>query len=47
MFRLKEDDKRAEKIANNGYKFSKRYINRNKIMLYWFYYMININAMLY
>ena len=40
---LKENDTRAEQIANNGLKFSKKYITRNKIMLYWFYYMININ----
>lgn len=43
IINLQKDDIRAEQIANNGLKFSKRYINRNKIMLYWYNYMININ----
>jgi protein glucosyltransferase len=40
---LKSNDQIAKKIAYNGYKFSKRYINKKMIETYWLYYMYNIN----
>ena len=40
---LKANDDIAKNIANNGYKFSKRYINKKMIATYWLYYMYNIN----
>ena len=40
---LKTNDIIAKKIAENGYKFSKRYINKKMIATYWLYYMYNIN----
>jgi hypothetical protein len=40
---LIDNDKIAEKIANNGYKFYKKYINKEKIATYWFYFMVNLN----
>jgi hypothetical protein len=40
---LRENDDIAKKIANNGYKFSKKYINKDMIATYWFYYMLNVN----
>ena len=40
---LKNNDSECEKIALNGFKFSKRYINKKIISLYWFYYMYFIN----
>ena len=40
---LKENDKKAKKIADNGLKFSKKYINKDMIATYWFYYMVNVN----
>ena len=40
---LKKNDKIAKDIANNGYKFSHKYINKKMILTYWFYYMFNIN----
>ena len=40
---VKENDDKSKKIADNGYKFIKRYINKKMIATYWFYYMLNIN----
>ncbi len=40
---LKNNDEKAKTIAINGYEFSKSYINKDSISLYWFYYMFNIN----
>lgn len=40
---LNNNEKIAYKIAKNGTKFSKRYINKKMIATYWFYYMYNIN----
>ncbi len=40
---LRENDKKAKEIAMNGYEFSKSYINKDTIAMYWFYYMFNIN----
>jgi len=40
---LKSNDTEAKKIAKNGYKFSRRYINKKMIATYWLYYMYNIN----
>ena len=36
---LQKDDKTAKKIAENGYKFGEKYINREKICEYLFNYM--------
>jgi hypothetical protein len=41
------NDNKAEKIAHNGYKFYKKYINKKMIAYYWFYYMYNINQLNY
>jgi hypothetical protein len=43
MCYLKKNDSIAEQIANNGLKFSNLYITKNKILLFWYYYMINTN----
>ena len=40
---LKDNDKKAEKIAKLGFNFSNKYINKKRLMTYWFYYMINVN----
>jgi hypothetical protein len=40
---LRKYDKKAKKIAKKGYTFSKKYINKDMIATYWFYYMLNIN----
>jgi len=40
---LIDNDKIAEKIARNGYRFYKKYINKEKIAIYWFYYMLYTN----
>jgi hypothetical protein len=40
---LRTNDSVAKKIASNGYKFSKRYINKDMISTYWFHYMLNTN----
>jgi hypothetical protein len=40
---LKNNDNKAEKIARNGYRFYKKYINKKMISYYWFYFMLNIN----
>lgn len=40
---LRENDNKAKKIKKNGYKFSKKYINKDMIATYWFYYMLNVN----
>ena len=40
---LIKDDKKAEKIARNGYRFFKKYINKKMIAYYWLYYMNNVN----
>ena len=42
---LKKHDDKAKKIADSGYKFSKKYINENMIATYWYYYMFNINKL--
>ena len=42
---LKDNDKEAKKIAKNGYKFSKLYINKDMIATYWYNYMVNINIL--
>jgi len=42
---LKKHDNKAKKIADNGYKFSEKYINENMIATYWFYYMFNVNKL--
>ena len=44
---LINNDNKAEKIAHNGYKFYKKYINKKMIAYYWFYYMYNINQLNY
>lgn len=36
---LIKNDKKAEKIARNGYRFFKKYINKKMIAYYWLYYM--------
>jgi hypothetical protein len=43
---LKTNDEKAKKIADNGVKFSKKYIRKSKIALYWFHYMINSNKLM-
>jgi hypothetical protein len=40
---LNKNDLQANKIASNGYKFNKKYLNKDMISSYWFYYMLNIN----
>lgn len=40
---LIKNDKKAEKIARNGYRFFKKYINKKMIAYYWLYYMNNVN----
>lgn len=40
---LKNNDDVAEKIATNGYEFSKKFINHDSISTYWFYYMLFSN----
>ncbi len=40
---LIKNDKKAEKIARNGYRFFKKYINKKIIAYYWLYYMNNVN----
>ncbi len=40
---LRSNDNIAKKIAINGYKFSKRYINKKMIATYWLYFMYKIN----
>jgi Fe-S cluster assembly iron-binding protein IscA len=42
---LKENDKKAEQIAENGYRFAKKYINKKMIGTYWFYFMYYINEL--
>ena len=42
---LINNDTKAEKIAHNGYKFYKKYINKKMIAYYWLYYMINLNKL--
>jgi hypothetical protein len=44
---LNKHDDISEKIALNGYKFSKKYISKKRIAIYWYYYMININKLIY
>jgi hypothetical protein len=43
VLELIKNDKESERIANNGYKFSKKYINKKRISAYWFYYMLYLN----
>ena len=43
---LIKNDKKAEKIAKNGYRFYKKYINKKMIAYYWLYYMINMNNLI-
>jgi hypothetical protein len=43
---LNKNDDQAKKIANNGYKFNKKYMNKNMIATFWFYYMLNINNLI-
>ncbi len=40
---LIKNDSYAKKIAHNGYKFYKKYINKKMIAYYWFYYMYYMN----
>lgn len=40
---LKDNDDIAEQIANNGFDFSKKYIRKKVIALYWLLFMINVN----
>jgi len=42
---LNKNDDKAKNIANNGYKFNKKYMNKNMIATFWFYYMFNINEL--
>lgn len=42
---LINDDKQAEQIAMNGYKFSKKYIRKRMISTYWLYFMIYSNKL--
>jgi hypothetical protein len=44
---LIDNDKIAKKIAINGYRFYKKFINKDKILTYWFYYMVNLNKKIY
>ena len=32
-----------DKIARNGYRFSKKYINKEMIATYWYLFMCNLN----
>jgi hypothetical protein len=43
---LNKNDSHAKKIASNGYKFNKKYLNKNMISTFWFYYMLNINKII-
>lgn len=38
-----EDDTHSQKIAENGYNFFKKYVNKKKISQYWFYLLVNFN----
>jgi hypothetical protein len=38
--------KNPEKIAKNGYRFSKKYINKKMIATYWYLFMCNINNLI-
>ena len=40
---LIENDDKASKIARNGYRFCKKYISKQMIATYWYYYMIYSN----
>ena len=40
---LKNNDNKAKKIADNGFKFSNDYLNKISIGYYWYYFMLNIN----
>jgi hypothetical protein len=40
---LKNNDSIAEKIAINGFNFSNKYITKNSIATYWFFYMYYTN----
>lgn len=42
---LNNNDDQAKNIANNGYKFNKKYMNKDMIATFWFYYMFNINEL--
>ena len=37
------NDSHSKKIAENGYNFFKKYINKKKISQYWFYLLVNFN----
>jgi len=40
---LIEHDEKAQKIAENGYRFYKKYVNKKMIAHYWLYYMNYLN----
>jgi len=40
---LKNNDDKAKEIGNNNYKFKKKYLSKEMIATFWFYYMLNIN----
>ena len=42
---LINNDEKAKKIAHNGYKFYKKYINKKMIAYYWLFYMFNLNRL--
>jgi len=42
---LNKNDDIAKKIARNGYKFNKKYMNKDMIATFWFYYMLNVNEL--
>ena len=43
IIELKNNDKKAEQIANNGLLFSNKYINQDSLCTYWFFYMFYSN----
>ena len=40
---LKHNDNNAKEIGIKNYKFKKKYLNKEMIATFWFYYMLNIN----
>ena len=38
-----KEDSQSKEIAQNGYNFFKKYINKKKISQYWFYLLVNFN----
>jgi len=43
---LIKNDNKAEKIAHNGYKFYKKYVNKKMIAYYWLYFMFYLNKLI-